>query len=305
MENLRRPIVTLLTDFGLADPYVGIMKGVILSRCPGVAIVDLCHDVPPQHVLAGAFLLHTATPYFPPGTIHVAVVDPGVGSARRALAARIGGQLFLAPDNGLLSYALETGPVQVVRAVTARRLYLPEVSATFHGRDVFAAVAGHLAGGLSLGRVGPEVPDPLRLPIPRPHLEAGLGMRGEVLWIDRFGNCITNIHRQELAALLGGPPGGLQVFVRDHLVGSILGYFAEAGRGEPGAVIGSTGHLELFLGQGSLAAAWALAPGDRVVVVPLRRGSPRRVGEDPHGRGRRGGAPHRRGICLKNSKPDG
>jgi S-adenosyl-L-methionine hydrolase (adenosine-forming) len=263
----RRPIVTLLTDFGLADPFVGIMKGVILSRCPEAAIVDLCHEVPPQHILAGAFLLHTATPFFPPGTIHVAVVDPGVGSARRALVARIRGQVFLAPDNGLLSYALETGPVEMVRAITARTLCLPEVSTTFHGRDIFAAVAGHLAGGLSPDLVGPDLPDPLRLPIPRPRVEAGVGVIGEVLWIDRFGNCLTTIRRQELAGLVASAKGPLRVFVRDRPVGSIVGHFAEAGRGEPGAVIGSTGHLELFMAQGSLAAAWGIAPGDPVVAA--------------------------------------
>jgi S-adenosylmethionine hydrolase len=264
----RRPIVTLLTDFGQGDPFVGIMKGVILSRCPAVAIVDLCHEVPPQHILAGAFLLHTATPFFPPGTIHVAVVDPGVGSSRRALAARLGGQVFVAPDNGLLSYALEGAPVETVRVITARNLCLPEVSATFHGRDVFASVAGYLAGGLPLEQVGPELADPVRLPIPRPRVEAGVRATGEVLWIDRFGNCITTISQHVLGLLLAGAQGEARVFVRDRPVGSVLTYFAEAGRGEPGALIGSTGHLELYMAQGNLAAAWGIAPGDPVVVVP-------------------------------------
>ena len=262
-----RPIVTLLTDFGHADSFVGVMKGVILSRCPEAAIVDLCHEVPPQHILAGAFLLHTAAPFFPPGTIHVAVVDPGVGSSRRALAARVGGQVFLAPDNGLLSYALDAGPVEMVRAIAARTLCLPEVSATFHGRDVFASVAGHLAGGLSLDRVGPELPDPLRLPIPRPRLEAGARMIGAVVWIDRFGNCISSIHQRDLVPLLAGAKGALRVSVRSRSVGSIVGYFAEARRGEAGALIGSTGHLELFIAQGNLAAAWGIELGDPVEVV--------------------------------------
>lgn len=267
----QRPIITLLTDFGQADPFVGIMKGVILSRCPDAAIVDLCHEIPPQQVLAGAFMLHAATPFFPPGTIHVAVVDPGVGSDRRALAARIGGQVFLAPDNGLLSYALDAGPVETVRSIAARTLCLPEVSATFHGRDVFASVAGHLAGGLSLDQVGPDFPGPLRLPIPRSRLEAGVGVIGAVVWIDRFGNCISSIHQRDLAPLLSGGKGALRVSVRNRPVGSIVGYFAEAGRGEPGAVIGSTGHLELFMAQGNLAAAWGIALGDSVEVVGASR----------------------------------
>jgi hypothetical protein len=258
-------MVTLFTDFGLADPFVGIMKGVILTRCPDALIVDLCHGVPPQHVLGSAFLLHTATPFFPPGTIHVAVVDPGVGSARRALAARIGGQVFLAPDNGLLSYVLEAEPAESVRTITARELWLPEVCATFHGRDIFASVAGHLAGGVPLERVGPEIQDPVRLSIPRPRVETGQRLVGEVVWIDRFGNGITSIHRRDLGAWLGGG-GAARVAVRDRWLGSVVGHFAEAGPGGSGAVIGSSGHLELFINHGNLAAAWGISPGDPVVV---------------------------------------
>jgi S-adenosylmethionine hydrolase len=264
----RRPIVTLLTDFGHTDPFVGIMKGVILTRCPDAVIVDLCHEVAPQQVLAGAFLLHTTTPYFPPGTVHIAVVDPGVGSARRALAARIGGRVFLTPDNGLLSYILEEDPVETVRVITARELCLHEVSATFHGRDVFASVAGHLARGVALERVGPEILDPVRLLIPRPRADTGQRLVGEVLWIDRFGNAITSIHRRDLSPLLGGGGRGGRVTVRNRSLGSILGYFAEAGRGAPGALIGGSGHLELFIDQGNLADAWGISLGDPVVVEP-------------------------------------
>jgi len=264
----RRPIVTLLTDFGHTDPFVGIMKGVILTRCPDAVIVDLCHEVAPQHILGGAFLLHTATPFFPPGTVHMAVVDPGVGSARRALAARIGGRVFLTPDNGLLSYVLEADPVETVRAITARELCLHEVSATFHGRDVFASVAGHLARGVPLDQVGPEIQDPVRLPIPRPRVDPGQRLVGEVLWIDRFGNAVTSIHRRDLGAFLGGGSGGGRVTARNRSLGSILGYFAEAGPGGPGALLGSSGHLELFIDQGNLAAAWGISLGDPVVVEP-------------------------------------
>jgi len=267
--RLDRPIVTLLTDFGQQDPFVGIMKGVILARCPAASLVDLCHEVPPHGILAGAFLLHTAAPFFPPRSLHVAVVDPGVGSARRALAARIGGQVFLAPDNGLLSYALEAGPVEEVRAITAPDLWLPEVSATFHGRDVFAPVAGHLAAGLPLDRVGPEVRDPVRLPIPRARVEAGGRLAGEILWIDRFGNGITSIHRRDLDRFVD-QGAGAAVSVRGRRLGAIVGTFAEAGPGGSGALIGSTGHLELFLCQASLAAAWGLSVGDPVVLESCR-----------------------------------
>jgi S-adenosylmethionine hydrolase len=144
----RRPIITLLTDFGNQDPYVGIMKGVILGLCPDAALVDLCHETSAHDVLGGSFLLQSASPFFPAGTIHVAVVDPGVGGARRPILAHIDDQFFVAPDNGLLSYSMSHGALRTVRAITAREYLLPEVSATFHGRDVFAPVAGHLACGV-------------------------------------------------------------------------------------------------------------------------------------------------------------
>ena len=190
-----RPVVTLLTDFGHQDPFVGIMKGVILRLCPTAALVDLCHETAAYDILGASFLLQSAVCFFPPGTIHVAVVDPGVGGPRRPIVAQIGGQVFVAPDNGVLSYPMASGGVRTIRAITAREYLLPEVSATFHGRDVFAPVAGHLACGVPLERFGPEVADPVGLPIPRPRRDPSGQIAGEVIWIDHFGNCITNITR--------------------------------------------------------------------------------------------------------------
>src|SRR5574342_263363 len=186
----RRPVVSLLTDFGHQDPFVGIMKGVILRLCPEAALVDLCHETPAYNILGGSFLLHSALRFFPTGTIHVAVVDPGVGGPRRPIVARIDDQIFVAPDNGLLSYPMARGTLQGGRVVTAREYLLHPVSATFHGRDVFAPVAGHLARGLPVERVGPEIADPVRLEIPRPERDASGAILGVVLWVDGFGNCI-------------------------------------------------------------------------------------------------------------------
>ena len=275
---VRRPVVSLLTDFGHQDPFVGIMKGVILRLCPEAALVDLCHETPAYNILGGSFLLHSALRFFPTGTIHVAVVDPGVGGPRRPIVARIDDQIFVAPDNGLLSYPMARGALHGVRVVTASQYLLHPVSATFHGRDVFAPVAGHLACGLPVERVGPEIADPVRLAIPRPERDASGAMRGVVLWVDRFGNCITDITREDLARVAGDGPGQVRVLVDGRLLGPVVGAFGEVGGGGRGAVIGSTGHLELFSSQGHLAREWRLAVGasvrvERVAEAGVERGA--------------------------------
>ncbi|HYL80402.1 MAG TPA: SAM-dependent chlorinase/fluorinase [Candidatus Acidoferrum sp.] len=260
-----RPIVTLLTDFGHQDPFVGIMKGVILGLCPEAVIVDLCHEIPAFDILGGSFLLQSAVRFFPSGTIHVAVVDPGVGGPRRPILARIDQQIFVAPDNGLLSYPMAGGTMQSVRAITASQYLLDPVSATFHGRDVFAPTAGHLARGLSPERLGPEIADVVRLAIPQPQRDGSGAIRGAVLWVDRFGNCITNITTRELgaAAAVSGVKGQIRIDGRP--LGPLVGYFGEA-EGGRGAIIGSTGQLELFSNLGNLAREWGLTPGASVCL---------------------------------------
>jgi S-adenosyl-L-methionine hydrolase (adenosine-forming) len=260
----RRPIITLLTDFGHQDPYVGIMKGVILALCPDAALVDLCHETSAHDVLGGSFLLQSASPFFPAGTIHVAVVDPGVGGARRPILAHINDQFFVAPDNGLLSYSMSHGTLRTVRAITAREYLLPDVSATFHGRDVFAPVAGHLACGVPPEQFGPEISDAVHLAIPRPRLDESGGLTGQVMWIDRFGNCITNITREDLERFTGGLARGIRVLLGGRPSGGLLRYFEEAGRGGRGAIIGSTGYLELFAYQENLARQCEVALGGPV-----------------------------------------
>jgi S-adenosylmethionine hydrolase len=192
-------IVTLTTDFGVRDSYVGTMKGVILSRCPEAQIVDICHEVLPQQVRIGALRLAAAAPYFPPGTVHVAVVDPGVGSTRRAIAIEAGTQRFVGPDNGVLTLAArQIGPEWHAFEITNPARMLPWVSQTFHGRDVFAPAAAYLAAGGSIDDLGPALVEVVELQLPRP-AGAGSTLNGLVLDVDRFGNLITNVRAEDLA----------------------------------------------------------------------------------------------------------
>jgi S-adenosylmethionine hydrolase len=240
-------VITLTTDFGLRDPFVGIMKGVLLSICPSARLVDLTHDVEPQDILAGSLALEAALPFFPRGTVHLAVVDPGVGSARRALAVRAGGYYLVGPDNGLFTFALD-GAGWTAVSVTAPEYRLAEVSRTFHGRDVFAPAAAYLAAGVPLERLGPAVFDPERVRRPGCHLEGG-ELVGEVLAADRFGNLITSIPAARLAEIAG--PGGVALEVAGRRLRGPVGAYAEGGDGEPTVIVGSTGRLEIFVRAGS------------------------------------------------------
>jgi hypothetical protein len=257
-------LITLTTDFGLSDPFVGIMKGVLLSICPSARLVDLTHEVPPQDILAGGLALEAATPFFPPGTVHLAVVDPGVGSARRAIAVRAGGYYLVGPDNGLFTFALE-GAGWTAVSVTAPEYRLAEVSRTFHGRDVFAPAAAYLAAGVPLERLGPPVSDPERLRRPGWRLEGG-ELVGEVLAADRFGNLITSIPAARLAEIPG--PGGVALEVAGRRLRGPVGAYAEGGDGEPAVIVGSTGRLEIFVRAGS--ARDHLGAG-RGAIVRVRR----------------------------------
>src|SRR5258707_11254834 len=208
------PIITLTTDFGLRDPFVGTMKGVILSICATARLVDLTHDVEPQDLLGAGLALEAALPFFPDGTVHLAVVDPGVGSGRRALAVGVGEHYLVGPDKGVLTPALRRARWTAVE-LTAPEYRLPEVSRPFHGRDVFAPAAAYLAAGVPLERLGPVVGDPVLRPIPVSRLEGDV-LVGEVLAVDRFGNLLTSIEAARLTALArdgpvagegSGPPG--------------------------------------------------------------------------------------------------
>ena len=269
---MARPIITLLTDFGEHDTYVGQVKGVILARLPDAQLVDLTHRVPPQDVRVGAIHLAAAAPHFPAGTVHLAVVDPGVGTARAPLAAASGGQFFVGPDNGLLAPALARlgGDVRVHR-ITNESCRRRSVHPTFHGRDLFAPAAAELARGMPLDEVGPAVDSFVPLALPEPVVQ-GDSVRGEVLYVDHFGNGVTNITAEML------PSGPVQVTVgNEHerekgpetrsvpLVSTYADARVEVGA--PLALIDSDGRLEIAVRNGSAAEQLGLAPGTPVSVA--------------------------------------
>ncbi len=273
------PILTLLTDFGTEDEYVGVMKGVILSIAPDVRLVDLSHRIPPQDVRRAAFLLSNAVPYFPPDTVHLAVVDPGVGTERRALAIRTPAGAFVGPDNGLFSWVLAEVPEWTAVEIREPAYRLPRVSFTFHGRDIFAPAAAHLAAGIPLDRLGPRVTDPVLLPPPRLEIGAGV-LEGEVLSADRFGNLTTSIgrFRWDGDRLVLAPafrpasgemrlnPAGARVVLAGVELQGIRRTYGDVAVGEPVALVGSSGFLEIAVRQGSAAAATGAAPGAPVTV---------------------------------------
>jgi S-adenosylmethionine hydrolase len=266
MGDGARRVITLLTDFGGSDPFIGMMKGVILGINPEAVIVDLCHGTTAHDASEAAFLLATSYWYFPKGTIHVAVVDPGVGGPRRPILAACEGHLFVGPDNGLLGPIAEKGGPSCVRAITADRYFLQPVSATFHGRDIFAPVAGHLSLGAEPDEFGHPIDDYVRLTLPRP-LQSGAGsIRGEVLHVDRFGNLVSNIAREDLERVTsGGPTTALRVKIAGRAL-PIVAYYSQVALGEPGAVIGSAGYLEIFVHQGDGSRLLRAGRGSEVLV---------------------------------------
>ena len=260
-----RPVIALLSDFGTHDHYAGTMKGVILSICPDVTLVDITHDVPPHDVIDGALQLAAAARYFPSGTIFLAVVDPGVGSARRGIAAEAGDYRFVAPDNGVLSAVLrEWAPKKVVE-LTERRYARPTVSRTFEGRDRFAPAAGWLAKGIQLTALGRPAADYQRLDIPSPQVEDAR-IVGVVLRIDRFGNLVTNIDRRSVES--ASRAGAMEVSAAGHTVGRLVATYADIQPGEICALFGSTDHLELAANSESAADRLKLARG---AVIEVKR----------------------------------
>jgi S-adenosyl-L-methionine hydrolase (adenosine-forming) len=254
----RMGIVTLLTDFGSQDTYVGQVKGAILAIAPEAAVVDLTHAVPPQDVLAGAFLLWAAVDVFPPGSIHLAVVDPGVGSARRAIAVRSArGDVFVGPDNGLLVPAAERFGAIDGFALTERRYWAPQKSGTFDGRDVFGPVAGHLAAGVALEQLGQPVSELQRVA----GLEWSRGPDGNVVHVDTYGNLITNILGSTL-------PARFRVRLGTRLVRQ-AGYYEAVQPGELLALVGSAGLVEISARNASAAAITGAARGTPVTVEEL------------------------------------
>jgi S-adenosylmethionine hydrolase len=248
------PLIALLTDFGTADGYVGVMKGVILGIAPHVPLIDITHEIAPQDVRGGAWVLHTSWRYFPEHSIFLCVVDPGVGSARRAVAVRVARRTFVGPDNGLFSYVLAAEPVESAVALDNPRFHLPEQSATFHGRDIFAPSAAHLAIGMALEELGRPVPSNslVRFALPQPE-RRGDALVVHVVHIDRYGNLITDIGPDLAPAVLASPAASSQIGTR--MVTARARTFAEGAEGEPFFLLDSSGYLAIAVRNGSAAAA--------------------------------------------------
>jgi S-adenosylmethionine hydrolase len=259
-----KPILTLTTDFGIKDGFVGTLKGVIWGICPEAQIADISHEISPQNVLEGSFALWRAYPFFPPGTVHLAVIDPGVGTSRRPVAARLGDHTFVGPDNGLFTPMIEDAENQGWQAIiihlTNRKYFLPDVSHTFQGRDIFAPVAAHLVNGVPLEELGPVIANPVRLHMPKPKKTAS-GWRAHVTVIDVFGNLTTDLP----AAMLTGHER-----VRFHLHGrEVHGLVVSYGKNQPGelvAVVDSENYVEIAIVNGSAEKILGAHVGDEVEV---------------------------------------
>jgi S-adenosyl-L-methionine hydrolase (adenosine-forming) len=245
-----RPVIALLSDFGTRDHYAGTMKGVMLGICPEATLVDITHDIAPHDVLEGALQLAASARYFPPGTIFLVVVDPGVGSARRGIAAEAGDYRFVAPDNGVLTAALRDTPPRRVVELSERRYARPTVTRTFEGRDRFAPAAAWLAKGTQLAALGRTITDYHKLDLPAAEI-TGDTLRGVVLLVDRFGNLVTNIDRRTFEAF--SKQSRIRILVGSTPVERLVSTYAEIGAGEVCALFGSSDHLELAANASSAA----------------------------------------------------
>jgi len=263
----RTPIVTLTTDFGLNDHFIGAMKGVILSIEPDAHIVDICHAVQAFDVLDGALSISQAYSYFPSGAVHVVVVDPGVGTARRPIVVTSERHHFVAPDNGVLSLIYQREERLSVRHVTGEHYFLQPVSQTFHARDIFAPVAAYLAKGVDPAKFGEEVSDFVRFSAPKPKAVNETTLRGVVLKVDRFGNLITNIAPPDAPMLFGANPSGFKIVVGSREITEIKDAYAQGAPGEVFGILGSMGYLEIAANRGAAAQIMGVGKGADVNIV--------------------------------------
>lgn len=259
-----RKTIALLTDFGLDDNYVGIMKGVILKINPNVQLVDVCHSIKPQCVVEGALTLRSSYRYFPKKTIFLCVVDPGVGSKREAIIVKTKDYLFVAPDNGILSLVVDTQASIEIYAITNVQYFVRPVSNTFHGRDIFAPVAAHIASGIPLCKFGKMRKDLKRSLFPGPIIKRKKRcIVGEIIDIDHFGNCITNIEKKHLTAFKGNP----RITCKGKTISRIASSYAQVKKEELLAIIGSKGYLEISVNMGSAAKKFNASCGNRIEVL--------------------------------------
>ena len=262
-----KQIVTLTTDFGDQDHYVGVMKAVILNINPDALLVDISHQVNSHDIFDGAFTLAQSYCYFPAGTIHLVVVDPGVGSARRPILARMGKHQFIAPDNGVLSLIYEREENVEVRHITSEYYFLSPVSNTFHGRDVFAPVAGWLSRGLEADKFGDTVADYVKFTSPHAKWQDDKTLKGIVLKVDKFGNVITNIRPEDVPQLFGDQPAPFRILINQHQVTQLNQSYAAGRPSELFAIVGSSGLIEVSIYRGSAAKTLGVNRGVEVELV--------------------------------------
>ncbi len=268
-------IITLLTDFGTHDAYVGVMKGVILSINPSAVVIDVCHDVDPQDLIGAAYLIASFYRYFPQGTIHIVVVDPGVGGNRSIAAVKLAGHIFLAPDNGVLTLLMDENDIDAIIRVENPHYFLNEVSHTFHGRDIFAPVASHLSKGVPINQLGRSLfpKDLVRLSISKPYFPEKDELIGSIISIDHFGNCISNIDENRLKEFIQTDlEKTLEIKVDKTVIKSLSQSYLNAAPGDPVAVIGSFGFLEIAINCGNASRRLKVSKGD-TVALKLRPGS--------------------------------
>jgi S-adenosyl-L-methionine hydrolase (adenosine-forming) len=258
---MKSPVITLLTDFGSSDHYVGAMKGILLGICPAAQLVDISHEIAPYAIAEAAFTLSQAWTCFPEGTVHLVVVDPGVGSARRPLLVEAAGHRFVAPDNGVLTMLYDAVPAHEVREITASRYFRQPVSLTFHGRDIFAPVAAHLANGLAPVEIGTRTGDYQRFRFAKPAQTGSKTWTGTVLKTDRFGNMITNFDSETWRRLAAEP---FEIKVGARLVSQMASNYAEMPADELFVIAGSAGFLEISVNRGSAANEAGAASGDNM-----------------------------------------
>lgn len=258
-------VITLTTDFGIVDEYVGVMKGVILSVNPSASIVDITHHIPPQNIIYAAFLIQSSYRYFPKNTVHVIVVDPGVGTDRAILAARKDDHIFLAPDNGILTPILEDQTFQTLVSVDNSFYFLDSISHTFHGRDIFAPIAGHLAKGLPIEELGKKIDicQIKRISIPKPVI-TDQTIEGTIMMIDRFGNLITNIDKKILQTILNK---SVRIYIGNKTIEGISENYSSVEFQKPLAIIGSKGYLEISINCGSAKNYFQAQMGDHVRIA--------------------------------------
>lgn len=261
----RKSTITLITDFGLQDGYVGVMKGVMVDINPSVNIIDISNSISAQDIFQAACVLNHSYKFFPKGTIHVVVVDPGVGSERKILCLKTEGYLFLAPDNGVLSFVIANEESTSIREVTNDKLFLPILSNTFHGRDIFAPVAAHLSKGVNYKELGERVDKINEIILPKPILSPNGKLTAEIIYVDSFGNLVTNVNKEVIDRMKIGTER-VSIAMGRRRINGICSSYTDVGDNEALAIFGSSGYLEISVNRGSAGDVLKLKKGDKLVL---------------------------------------